>query len=78
METKFEELIQQMTLDEKISLLAGRDMWHTVPIERLGIPAIRVTDGPNGVRGVGGNYAPTSACFPLRISLRRYLEHRLS
>lgn len=69
METKFDDLIQQMTLDEKISLLAGRDMWHTVPIERLGIPAIRVTDGPNGVRGVGGNYAPTSACFPCGSAL---------
>jgi beta-glucosidase len=69
METKVENLIQQMTIDEKISLLAGRDMWHTVPVERVGIPAIRVTDGPNGVRGASGNYSPTSACFPCGSAL---------
>jgi beta-glucosidase len=68
-ETTIENLIAQMTLDEKISLLAGRDMWHTVPIERLGIPSIRVSDGPNGVRGADGNYGPTSACFPCGSAL---------
>jgi beta-glucosidase len=35
-----------MTLAEKVSLLAGADMWHTVAIERLNIPAIQVSDGP--------------------------------
>jgi hypothetical protein len=39
--SKIESLIAQMTLEEKISMLAGADFWHTVPIERLGIPAIR-------------------------------------
>ena len=43
-------LINQMTLEEKVSLLSGADSWHTRAIERLGIPAIRVTDGPHGVR----------------------------
>jgi beta-glucosidase len=69
MDNKIEDLVQKMTLDEKISLLAGRDMWHTVPIERLGVPAIRVTDGPNGVRGSSGNSSPTSACFPCGSAL---------
>jgi beta-glucosidase len=69
MDNKIENLINQMTLDEKISLLAGRDMWHTCPVERLGIPALRVTDGPNGVRGASGNSSPTSACFPCGTAL---------
>jgi len=38
-------------MDEKISLLAGRDWWNTVPVGRLNIPTIKVTDGPNGARG---------------------------
>ncbi len=44
-------LVQQMTLDEKISLIAGyQDGFHTAPVERLGIPEIRMADGPQGVR----------------------------
>ena len=40
-----------MTLDEKISLIAGyQDGFHTAPVERLGIPEIRMADGPQGVR----------------------------
>jgi beta-glucosidase len=64
-----EDLLSQMTLQEKVSLLAGADMWHTVAIERLGIPALKITDGPNGARGdafVGGT---TAACFPAGVAL---------
>lgn len=44
-------LVQQMTLDEKISLIAGyQDGFHIAPVERLGIPEIRMADGPQGVR----------------------------
>ena len=40
-----------MTLDEKCSLTAGANLWYLPPIERLGIPALKVSDGPSGVRG---------------------------
>ena len=53
-EARIDALLQQMTLAEKVALLAGSSMWTTTPIERLGIPAIKVTDGPNGARGAGG------------------------
>jgi beta-glucosidase len=69
LETKIDELVKQMTLDEKIAMLAGADLWHSVPIERLGIPAMRVTDGPNGARGSGGSSGPASACFPVGSAL---------
>jgi beta-glucosidase len=69
MELNIDNLIQEMTLDEKIGMLAGQDMWHTQPVDRLGIPSIRVSDGPNGVRGASGNYTPTSACFPCGTAL---------
>ena len=46
-----ERLVGAMTLDEKASLTAGADMWYLPPVERLGIPSLKVSDGPSGVRG---------------------------
>jgi beta-glucosidase len=65
-----DELLRQMTLQEKVAMLAGSDMWHTTPIKRLGIPAVKVTDGPNGARG-GGSFTNgvKAACFPVGIAL---------
>ena len=53
MSERTEALRAQMTPHEKAMFVAGVDMWHTGPIERLGIPALKVTDGPNGARGDG-------------------------
>src|SRR5258708_32174156 len=65
-----EDLLGQMTLQEKVSLLAGTNMWYTVPIERLGIPSLKMTDGPNGARGAGSFTGGVKAtCFPAGISL---------
>ncbi len=46
-----DDLVPQLTLDEKAALTAGIDMWTTCPIDRLGIPSWRLTDGPSGARG---------------------------
>jgi beta-glucosidase len=66
---KIDELVKQMSLDEKISLLAGIDLWHTAAVQRLGIPSIKVTDGPNGARGAWGDLGPTSTLFPVGTAL---------
>ena len=45
------QLVSQMTVDEKISLVSGKeDSFHTAAVERLGIPSVRMADGPQGVR----------------------------
>ena len=46
-----EKLLAELTVEEQVSLLAGSNMWNTVPIARLDIPKLRVSDGPAGVRG---------------------------
>lgn len=44
-------LVDQMTLQEKVEYIAGyRDGFYIRPVERLGIPEIRMADGPQGVR----------------------------
>ena len=60
---RIESLIKDLTLEEKVSMLSGSSAWHTTPVPRLGIPRIKMTDGPIGARGdsVSGE---TSACFP--------------
>jgi beta-glucosidase len=63
-------LLEQLTLEEKVALLAGASIWYTVPVERLGIGALKVTDGPNGARGDGLFTSGTpTACLPVGIAL---------
>lgn len=63
-----DDLLAQLTLEEKASLTAGADAWRTVAVERLGIGALKVTDGPNGARGDGVSGA-TAACFPVGVAM---------
>jgi len=69
MEEKINELLAQLTLEEKVTLVAGKDMWTTVPNARVGIPQMKVTDGPNGARGADMGGDTTAACFPVGIAL---------
>lgn len=72
LETLIDHLLSQMTLTEKVALLSGQDAWNTVPIERLGIPSITMTDGPHGVRASrpeAGRRAGPATAFPTGSAL---------
>lgn len=59
-----DKLVSQMTLEEKIDLIGGYKNFYIRGIERLGIPEIRIADGPVGIR----NFGPSTA-YPASISL---------
>ena len=48
---RIKKLISSLSLEEKVSLLSGFDNWHTQGIKKHKIPKIKMSDGPNGVRG---------------------------
>ncbi|KAH6989778.1 glycoside hydrolase superfamily [Ilyonectria sp. MPI-CAGE-AT-0026] len=58
------QLIQKLTLEEKVSLLSGADSWQSKEISRLGIGSFKTTDGPSGARGHFSVDGPTAAFLP--------------
>jgi beta-glucosidase len=65
---RIDKLVAELTLDEKAALAAGIDLWHGPGVERLGIPPLKVTDGPSGARGKQWSGQP-SANFPCGTAL---------
>ena len=68
-------IISSMTLEDKISLCTGGDFWHTKAIPQYGIPAIKMSDGPHGLRCqpaeadmLGINQSIPATCFPTAVT----------
>jgi beta-glucosidase len=63
-EKRASELLAKMTLDEKLTLIGGINDFYIQALPRLGLPALRMSDGPLGVH----DYGPTTA-YPAGIAL---------
>ena len=70
-----EALVSQMSLQEKCALITGQDDgFHTAAFERLGIPSVRMADGPQGVRNkTNSTYYPCG--ISLAASFNREIAH---
>ncbi|MBN2540508.1 MAG: glycoside hydrolase family 3 C-terminal domain-containing protein [Bacilli bacterium] len=80
---KNEELLQKLTLEEKASLLVGKDAWNTMNIDRLGIPSVAMADGPHGLRKVSeGNpleeLAEDAICYPSLVTIASSFDPDIS
>ncbi len=65
-DTDIDAVLEKMALAEKVMIVSGASAWRTHPVESVGIPVLKVSDGPNGVRGDGG---VSAASFPVGICL---------
>ena len=45
-----EEILKKLTLEEKIGMIHGAALFQTAGVEKLGIPPLKMSDGPMGVR----------------------------
>ncbi|GLW32901.1 beta-glucosidase family protein [Actinoplanes regularis] len=61
--TDIDHLLDRLTLDEKVSLLAGQDFWSLPAIPHIGLRSLVMSDGPVGVRGTG--WAPDDPSIAL-------------
>lgn len=71
-----EHVLAALTLEEKAALTSGRDFWHAKGVERLGVPAVMLTDGPHGLRKqqTGADHlglfdSVPATCFPTAAAL---------
>ncbi len=73
------EVINKLTLEEKLTFTAGSDIWHMGSCERIGIPPVKVTDGPNGVRGATKDHLSItpSLCIPCGMGLGASFDEEL-
>lgn len=70
-----EEIFARLTLPEKAALLAGANAWQTRAFKEAGLPAVTMTDGPNGLRrlpdleSTGLEASLPATCFPAAATL---------
>ena len=71
-----QEVLSNLTLEEKCALLSGATQFGSRPIPRLGIPSILFSDGPNGIRKQAGsadhlglNPSEPATCFPTAVTM---------
>jgi beta-glucosidase len=66
LEKRVDDLLSRLTTEEKVPLLAGSEAFRLEGVQRLNVPALRLTDGPTGVRSNAGKEATV---FPVAVAL---------
>lgn len=82
MSDKARKIVANLSLNDKIALLAGADFWNTKGLD--GVPAVAVSDGPHGLRrqeatadNLGINEAVPATCFPNAVNVASTFDTEL-
>lgn len=75
-ERQLDAFVKRLTLEEKVSLMSGRDFWQTKPLPDKGVWPLRLSDGPHGLRKedaknakANGGHSVKATCFPTAAAL---------
>ena len=73
---KHQDIIAKLSLEQKCALLSGKNTWQTQDYPKQGVPAIWLSDGPNGLRKQAGaadhlglNPSEPATCFPTAATM---------
>ena len=68
---KHPDILKQLTLEQKVALLSGKDVWSTYAFPQAGVPSMVMSDGPHGLRRqlgrgdhLGQRPSQPATCFP--------------
>jgi len=81
---EIEKILGEMTLNEKAEMCSGSSFWYTQPVERLGVPAVMMSDGPHGLRKqehrddhLGVHVSIETVCYPTASALAASFDRGL-
>ena len=80
---RIQDLLNDLTIEEKAELLVGKDIWSTKNIDRLDIPSITMSDGPHGLRKLVDNEKKIkdthiSVCYPSLVTIASSFDPEVS
>ena len=82
---KHQDILDRLTLEQKVALLSGRDVWSTYPFAQAGVPSMFLSDGPHGVRKQAGagdhlglNASLPATCFPTAAGIANSWDPELA
>ena len=81
---KIIEILKELTIEEKAALCSGKNFWLSQAVQKLNIPALRMNDGPHGMRvlkdqsHLWARDTVKAICFPTASALAASWKQRIN
>ncbi len=81
---KNKDILEKLNLEEKASLMSGKNFWETKDLKKYGVPSIILSDGPHGIRRqavgsdhMGYNPSVPATCYPVAAAIANSWDEEL-